>query len=228
MVEWFARLAKDGERVLCARRECGRELARAEQRHLGRFLEFPPGWVQGEDGVWHLSRHARQRIESGRTPAYRRLRRKVARMLPGDAIAHIPRAASPQTYPAQAQCPYCALIQTLDDRALGVVIERHQRPITPVYPDDISRMLREIWDAGKEDDPRVAEVNDDIQRLRKADHEEQIRLIRKTEVQRIKLRAVLAEAPAAPNDPARAAFGEGLRAAVAEACAVCDDDSRDE
>ncbi len=215
MAEWFARLSKDGERVLCAR--CGRRFANAVQRHLGRFLEFDPGWVQGEDSIWRISRHARKRIESGRAAAYRRPRREVTRMLPGDGIAQIPRAPGPQSYPAQAQCPHCKLIQTLDVGALGVDVELHQRPVTLVYPDDIHRMYGEAWFAGKEDDPRVAEVYEDMQRLKKADHDEQVRLIRKTGVQRIKLRAVLADGPAVPSDPARVAFAEGLHAAMAEA-----------
>lgn len=119
MTTWLARLDKrTGGRVLCARVGCDRELARVAETEYGRVLEFPMGWAPTAEGMWRLTRHARERERHGHAPGFRRPPRKMVR---GEQL--IAKHPTPLEYPARAQCPHCQLIQVLDAERLDVVVE---------------------------------------------------------------------------------------------------------
>jgi len=75
----YARLDKSKKRVLCAVRDCGGQLGDmilqpsddgVPQRY-SRMLRLPPGWAKRNDGIYHLTKYARDKIKGVRPPKLR-------------------------------------------------------------------------------------------------------------------------------------------------------------
>jgi hypothetical protein len=134
----YARLDKTGQRILCGRIDCGRELAGVDEfdlfaattgaaalivtadgttRSLGpddqlRILRLSPGWVRPtESAPWQMTRHAWERVKRGKPPRYRRPYAE----LPGGARRQHPQGTA---LPCRITCPACGLEQVLDEDRL--------------------------------------------------------------------------------------------------------------
>lgn len=143
MTEVVARLAKSRNvvdrnggtyRVLCGgqidgRPVCGEQIAKLKvsdwvRTYTGGYpspLLFSPGWMEAEDGIWRLIRHAAQarqhvqRIASGTEDGSGRVTRARERLSTGSAYGYrrpIPPKIELETLmdaelPCQAQCPRC-------------------------------------------------------------------------------------------------------------------------
>src|SRR5215212_1311561 len=96
-----ARLHKDGVRILCGRRGpdggyiCGEKLMDVLGCDLPEEITsipgavkwgFAPGWVPGEDGIWHLSEHARANWQRDREAASVGDQRAQQRLSTGTAL----------------------------------------------------------------------------------------------------------------------------------------------
>ena len=82
-----------------------------------RFLAIGPGFLQGPDGVWRMTRHARRRRDQkGLPPALHK-----------PLVSHpynpgVTPYQTPRTLPARAACPKCGLSQVLNPVTLDVGI----------------------------------------------------------------------------------------------------------
>lgn len=167
MTDIVARLAKSRNvvdrnggkyRVLCGgqidgRPVCGEHIADVNVRDWVRTymggrpspLVFAAGWLEDEDDIWRLTRHAAQarqhahRIASGTEDGTSRASRARERLSTGSAYGYrrpIPRSVELETLldaelPCQAQCPKCGRINdvplTLVTQALTRWLEERDR-----------------------------------------------------------------------------------------------------
>lgn len=126
-----ARRSKDGRHVLCVRplpggKTCGQRLALIryfapqlrevdgpfELREVDgpdapiRFVDLPPGFVQGVDGVWQLSEGAKKRWAEDRARAAGYGDRRAASRLSADRAMHNRRPVGSDTHGRQGQVPW--------------------------------------------------------------------------------------------------------------------------
>ena len=134
--EVSARLNKAGTRVVCRDLSCGFQFAQFSfppRRYPGRIpeVEFGPGWVLGDDGIWRMSRRAYNRLRQGHPPTFRRdprlpsIRRHPCRSqgpdepFPGHRLRYRPRNYSKTaTPPVRVVCPKCGGEQTIDSEVM--------------------------------------------------------------------------------------------------------------
>ena len=119
----LARLDESRRRVLCgwglASRlaTCGGVIGEVWKWVSLRFLAIGPGFLQGPDGVWRMTRHARRRRDpKGLPPALHK-----------PLVSHpynpgVTPYQTPRTLPARAACPKCGLSQVLNPVTLDVGI----------------------------------------------------------------------------------------------------------
>lgn len=108
---------------------CGAAIAAVREQEEGRVLVFPPGWVQDAQGVWTLSERARRSARQGREADYRRNPGMTFYFAPDGTPVVADRMKTPGYYPTQARCQRCRVVQILDDRRLGLVVD--SRVLTP-------------------------------------------------------------------------------------------------
>jgi hypothetical protein len=97
-----SRAYHSGEKFICP--ECGAPLAHVRHgENASSWVALDAGWIYGE-GVWTITRRARERLRQGRRPSYRRRSRDA----PGASPWHSVRL------PTRIKCWLCDLEQVLD------------------------------------------------------------------------------------------------------------------
>ena len=118
----YARLSKDGNRVLCARKNCGGVLGTVNVDMVkgSQVLEPPSGWYK-QQGIYELTRHARRassfptamaRMKPDYEPTLRRHPDKTWQSPFTEYGSH-------PSLPCRARCPRCDRTQFLDPERLG-------------------------------------------------------------------------------------------------------------
>lgn len=119
MMELYARLSKDGNKVLCAITYCRGVLGdvvvqvQRESTPPTLVLALPPGWYK-QQGMWQLTRHAKKNAKLDYAPELRRHPASEWKN-PFMVIRSYP------TLPCRAYCPQCNRPQVLDPDRLNVI-----------------------------------------------------------------------------------------------------------
>jgi hypothetical protein len=140
MITYTARLDKTGDRVICGKIDCGRDIAPIisgdppvnldtlrpvyppgtfDDRGM-REVMFGPGWIQAPGWTgpgrprWVMTKHARARLLRGKEPKFRREFLVSSDEAPGQPY-HEARL------PAEAVCPWCGFVNVLDHKVLEVI-----------------------------------------------------------------------------------------------------------
>ena len=128
----LARLDKDsGLRVMCWRPRCSGELAQVSEsagfvvvqmgggsmplreRERRRVLTLGPGLRQDDRGRWTYTKYARDRMQQGKAPTFRR-------PIPRQLDRKLAQARRRVALPAEAECPRCGDFSVLDAETLRV------------------------------------------------------------------------------------------------------------
>ena len=145
----FARLDREGYRVICGREACGEDIAIVVLAWPGkgpcmRILCLQSGWHQRLDSVWVLSHHAAQRLKQDRRAQSLGVgfKRKTYEV-PKKVLARRPHsiglwsglkvhALQRPHLPAQALCHQCQALQMLDNSRLLSIDPRMPLPMCEV------------------------------------------------------------------------------------------------
>ena len=130
-----------------------------EEPFTVRLMAFSQGWVQATDGVWYLSKRAKEQLARGEMPTTRHPMReprigamslRLLRSLQAkDMDAPVPKSdAASERIPAYAQvqllsddvavarCPECSRVQILDTKILGTTTDLPIFDGPTDYPED--------------------------------------------------------------------------------------------
>ena len=120
---------KTGRWVLCNRLDCGLRItivcedtieeATWDKRAAvltSRWVEFFPGWVQHDDGIWRCSNYAVNRVKQGKEPKVRH----YPKLGEGFVVSREDLLYNAAETPADAICWQCGLLNRIDMTALGI------------------------------------------------------------------------------------------------------------
>jgi hypothetical protein len=132
----YVRLDEQERRIVCGAPGCGARIGKLQNTPFGRIFLFDKGWSwQKEDTIWALSKHSREGVARGRTPAPRRAPADLLQPRRNGGLSANYKYPTPRSYPAHIKCSACGALQILDAAQFSLSVRRDvqaPQPITPI------------------------------------------------------------------------------------------------